>query len=119
MAVTLREAATVMLIRDAVDERGRPAIEVCMLRRNLASEFVAGVYVFPGGAVDPGDYGDDIEAVCRGRTDADASAKLGIGSGGLAFWVAALRECFEEAGVLVAFRPADGDNDKERPLYTT
>ncbi|HEX3840186.1 MAG TPA: hypothetical protein VHU85_05285 [Acidimicrobiales bacterium] len=119
MAVTVRDAATVMLVRDAVDDDNEPAIEVCMLRRNLASEFVAGVYVFPGGAVDPEDYGEDIEALCPGRTDAEASAKLGIGSGGLAFWVAALRECFEEAGVLVAFRPADDGNDKERPLDTT
>ncbi len=41
----------------------------------------------------------------EGLTDAEASAILGVESGGLAFWVAALRECFEEAGVLVA-RPA-------------
>ncbi|HWE70862.1 MAG TPA: hypothetical protein VG205_10885 [Acidimicrobiales bacterium] len=119
MAVTVRDAATVMLVRDGVDDDGEPAIEICMLRRNLASAFVAGVYVFPGGAVDPGDYGDDIEALCPGRTDAEASAELGIDSGGLAFWVAALRECFEEAGVLLAFRPADDDHDKERPLDTT
>jgi 8-oxo-dGTP pyrophosphatase MutT (NUDIX family) len=119
MAVTVRDAATVMLVRDAIDDDGEPAIEVCMLRRNLASQFVAGIYVFPGGAVDPEDYGDDIEALCPGRSDAEASAKLGIGSGGLAFWVAALRECFEEAGVLVAYRPVDDGNDKERPLDTT
>lgn len=73
-----------------------------MLRRNLASEFVAGVYVFPGGSVDPEDRGPAAESLCRGRTDAEASALLGIESGGLAFWVAALRECFEEAGVLLA-----------------
>jgi 8-oxo-dGTP pyrophosphatase MutT (NUDIX family) len=73
-----------------------------MLRRNLTSEFVAGVYVFPGGSVDPDDRGPAAEELCRGRTDAEASAILGIGSGGLAFWVAALRECFEEAGVLLA-----------------
>jgi 8-oxo-dGTP pyrophosphatase MutT (NUDIX family) len=102
MSVTLRDAATVMLVRDALDEQDRPAIEVCMLRRNLASEFVAGVYVFPGGSVDPDDRGPEAEALCRGRTDAEASAILGVDSGGLAFWVAALRECFEEAGVLLA-----------------
>jgi len=107
MAVPLREAATVMLIRDAVDQEGRPAVEVCMLRRNLASEFVAGAYVFPGGSVDPGDRGDAADELCRGRTDADASEVLGIDSGGLALWVAALRECFEEAGVLLAL-PRDG-----------
>jgi 8-oxo-dGTP pyrophosphatase MutT (NUDIX family) len=104
MSVPLRDAATVMLIRDALDERGGPAVEVCMLRRNLAAEFVAGAYVFPGGSVDPGDRGPDAEALCRGRTDAEASEILGIDAGGLAFWVAALRECFEEAGVMLAQR---------------
>jgi len=106
MAVTLRDAATVMLIRDARDEEGRPAVEVCMLRRNLASEFVAGAYVFPGGSVDPADRGDAAEELCRGRSDAEASELLGLDSGGLAFWVAALRECFEEAGILLA-KPLD------------
>ncbi|HWE70019.1 MAG TPA: hypothetical protein VG205_06635 [Acidimicrobiales bacterium] len=114
MPVTVRDAATVILVRDAPDGGGEPAIEVCMLRRNLTSEFVAGVYVFPGGAVDPDDYGDDIEALCPGRTDAEASALLGIASGGLAYWVAALRECFEEAGVLLAFRPADQDGGADQ-----
>jgi len=103
-AVPVRDAATVMLVRDAVDPDGTPAIEVCMLRRNLASEFVAGAYVFPGGSVDPEDHGPGVEARCHGLTDAEASAVLELDSGGLAFWVAALRECFEEAGVLVAYR---------------
>jgi 8-oxo-dGTP pyrophosphatase MutT (NUDIX family) len=106
MAVPLRDAATVMLIRDALDGDGRPAVEVCMLRRNLASEFVAGAYVFPGGSVDPADRGDAAEELCRGLSDAQASEVLGVDSGGLAFWVAALRECFEEAGVLLA-QPRD------------
>ena len=102
MSVPVRDAATVMLIRDALDGAGAPSVEVCMLRRNLASEFVAGAYVFPGGSVDSEDRGTEAEALCRGRTDAEASAILGIDSGGLAFWVAALRECFEEAGVMLA-----------------
>ncbi len=119
MSVTLRDAATVMLIRDADDEEGRPTIEVCMLRRNLASEFVAGAYVFPGGSVDPEDHGPEAEALCQGLTDAEASAVLGVDSGGLAFWVAALRECFEEAGVLVARPAGDGSNGRRQLLDTT
>jgi 8-oxo-dGTP pyrophosphatase MutT (NUDIX family) len=107
MGVPVRDAATVMLIRDAVDGAGTPAVEVCMLRRNLASEFVAGAYVFPGGSVDPEDRGPEAEALCRGMTDAEASAILGVDSGGLGFWVAALRECFEESGVMLAQRRAD------------
>ena len=115
MSVILRDAATVMLIRDAVDEAGGDAIEVCMLRRNLTSEFVAGVYVFPGGSVDPDDRGQGAEELSRGLTDAEASAILGVESGGLSFWVAALRECFEEAGVLVAEPIGSGGPDAGGP----
>jgi 8-oxo-dGTP pyrophosphatase MutT (NUDIX family) len=96
-----------MMIRDGLDGGG-PSVEVCMLRRNLASEFVAGAYVFPGGSVDPDDHAPEVEAHCQGRTDAEASAVLGVESGGLSYWVAALRECFEEAGVLVARRRGSG-----------
>jgi 8-oxo-dGTP pyrophosphatase MutT (NUDIX family) len=96
--VPLRDAATVMLVRD-----GTEGLEVFMLRRNLKSDFVGGAYVFPGGAVDPADRHQNLEPICTGRTDADASGQLGVDGGGLAFWVAAIRECFEEAGVLLAY----------------
>ncbi|MHB8669174.1 MAG: NUDIX hydrolase [Acidimicrobiales bacterium] len=95
--VTLRDAATVMLVRD-----GGQGLEVFMLRRNLRSDFVGGAYVFPGGAVDDADRHADLERWCRGRTDADASEQLDVARGGLAYWVAAIRECFEEAGILLA-----------------
>jgi 8-oxo-dGTP pyrophosphatase MutT (NUDIX family) len=101
--VPLRDAATVLLLRDGSD-----GLEVFMLRRNLASDFVGGAYVFPGGAVDPADRADDLDAICRGRSDADGSARLDIDRGGLAFWVAAIRESFEEAGVLLAYH-RDGE----------
>lgn len=75
-----------------------------MLRRNLNSDFVGGAYVFPGGAVDPADRETEaVEPLCSGRTDAEASELLTVPSGGLAYWVAAVRECFEEAGVLLAY----------------
>lgn len=97
--VAVRDAATVMLVRDGASGDG---MEVFMLRRNLNSDFVGGAYVFPGGAVDEADRHADLEAVCRGLSDDGASARLGVDGGGLAFWVAAIRECFEEAGVLLA-----------------
>lgn len=89
-----------MLVRDGAD-----GLEVFMLRRNLASDFVGGAYVFPGGAVDEADRHSDLEAVCEGRTDTEASSLLGLDPpmGGLAYWVAAVRESFEEAGVLLAY----------------
>ena len=96
--VPVRDAATVMLVRDGAD-----GMEVFMLRRNLQSVFVGGAYVFPGGAVDEEDSHTDLGPVCSGRTDAEASELLGVAEGGLAFWVAAVRECFEEAGVLLAY----------------
>jgi 8-oxo-dGTP pyrophosphatase MutT (NUDIX family) len=105
-AVVIRPAATVMLVRDAPGATGADdRLEVLMVRRNLRSDFVGGAYVFPGGSVDPADAGPAAEAACFGRTDTEASALLGIATGGLAYWVAVLRETFEEAGLLLAERP--------------
>ena len=92
-----------------------------MVRRNLRSDFVGGAYVFPGGAVDPLDGGAEAEALCAGRSDAEASALLGFEAGGLAYWVAVVRETFEEAGLLLARRQGGpplltGDPDEEARL---
>jgi 8-oxo-dGTP pyrophosphatase MutT (NUDIX family) len=95
--VPVRDAATVMLVRD-----GAAGLEVFMMRRNLGASFAAGMYAFPGGAVDDADRRPDVESLCDGRTDADASRLLELDRGGLAFWIAVIRECFEEAGVLLA-----------------
>lgn len=106
-AGALRPAATVMLVRDG-DHPTSP-LEVLMVRRNLRSEFVGGAHVFPGGAVDGADGGAEAERFARGRSDAEASEILGVGAGGLAYWVAVLRECFEEAGILLAYGPGGGE----------
>lgn len=95
-----------MLVRDADD--GDSGVEVFMLRRTMNAVFGGGMYVFPGGRVDGVDGGDEIAPVCHGLDDAEASAKLGLDHGGLAYWVAAVRECFEEAGVLLASPRAGG-----------
>lgn len=102
-SVPLSPAATVMLVRD-----GDGGLEVFMLRRALGASFAGGVYVFPGGRVDPADHAGELDSVCDDLDDRQASARLGLDRGGLAYWVAAIRECFEEAGVLLA-RPVDGD----------
>jgi len=90
-----RPAATVMTIRDQPN-----GYEILMLRRNLRSDFVGGAHVFPGGAVDVADGETDRQVF--GLTDAEASRRLDVERGGLAFYVAALRELFEEAGLLIA-----------------
>jgi 8-oxo-dGTP pyrophosphatase MutT (NUDIX family) len=73
-AVPAKPAATVMLLRDTAD-----GIEVFMLRRTTAAAFAGGMYVFPGGKVDAAD-----------------------GEGDLGYVIAAIRECYEEAGILLA-----------------
>ncbi len=93
--LTPRPASTILPLRN-----GRDGVEVLLVRRNLNSDFVGGAYVFPGGAVDPSDQ--EIAVLCRGRDDASASTRLALATGGLAYYVAALRELFEEAGLLVA-----------------
>lgn len=99
--VPVRPASTVMLVRD----RPGRGIEVCMLRRNLKSDFVGGAYVFPGGGVDPADGEPEVSPFCLGRDDVGASAELGLPRNGLAFWVAAVRETLEESGLLLAVHP--------------
>jgi len=92
-----RPAATVMLVRD-----GDVGFEVLMLKRNLKSDFVGGAYVFPGGGVDALDASPGAEVLVEGLIDAEASSRLSLSSGGLAYYVACLRELFEEAGLLLA-----------------
>ena len=103
--VVPRPAATVMVVRPAPDE-----YEVFMVRRHQASKFAADVYVFPGGTVRPDDRleastarslglePDSLHAILAARDDPFAAEA----DGGLSLWVAALRELFEEAGVLLA-----------------
>ncbi|HWD22212.1 MAG TPA: MBL fold metallo-hydrolase [Burkholderiales bacterium] len=89
-----RPAATLILLRS-----GAVSLEALLLQRSKNAVFLGGAYVFPGGAVDASD--DEARRVL-GLTDAQASERLGLGSGALAYYVAAVRECFEEAGVLLA-----------------
>jgi len=103
--VPVRSAATVMVVDD------RPDLQVLLLRRRAGSEFVGGMSVFPGGGVDPHDADPEVAALCDGLDDVAASARLGLAEDGLAYWVAAVRETFEEAGVLFARHEEDG-----RPL---
>jgi 8-oxo-dGTP pyrophosphatase MutT (NUDIX family) len=91
----VREAATVMLVRDD------PDLHVFMLRRNPRSVFSPGASVFPGGAVDPADRDPVVYARARGLDDARASQLVGESRDGLRFWVAAARESFEEAGFVL------------------
>jgi glyoxylase-like metal-dependent hydrolase (beta-lactamase superfamily II)/8-oxo-dGTP pyrophosphatase MutT (NUDIX family) len=90
-----RAAATIVIVRD-----GTSGLEVLLARRAERGDHNSGAWVFPGGVVDPADR--EAHACCLGLDDAAASAKLGLPQGGLDYFVAAVRECFEEAGLLFA-----------------
>ena len=92
-----RPAATLILVRDAA-----AGMEVFMIRRTKDAAFVGGAHVFPGGGVDASDASDELAAHCEGLDDTEASRLLGVERGGLAYWAAAMRECFEESGLLLA-----------------
>jgi len=96
-AVSIRPAATLILLRDAA-----PGPELFMQRRAPGAAFLGGAYVFPGGALDAADSDARVLERIVGLTDAAASERLQLPAGALAYWVAAARECFEEAGILLA-----------------
>lgn len=105
-----KPAATVVVARQTDDD-----LEVLLLQRTHSAVFMPGVYVFPGGALDAGDRDPALEARTPGTDDQRASHLLGVSSGGLAYLVGAIRECFEEAGLLLA-EAADG-RDPSAVLY--
>ena len=97
-----RPAATVVVLRD-----GPAGPEVFMVRRHEDTAFMGGAHVFPGGRVDPVD-GDADERWCDGVAHATTQLAGLEKSEAVAYHVAAARELFEEAGVLLARHP-DGD----------
>ncbi|MFF2729243.1 NUDIX hydrolase [Streptomyces sp. NPDC058008] len=101
-AVTPRRAATVMLLRDDAPGPGTTGPAVHMLRRRTSMAFAGGAYAYPGGGVDPRD--DDRLVRWAGPSLESWAARLGVGTAAEAQAVvcAAVRETYEEAGVLLA-----------------
>ncbi|WP_030898504.1 NUDIX hydrolase [Streptomyces sp. NRRL F-5126] len=96
-----RRAATVVLLRD-----GSPGPDVHMLRRRASMAFAAGAYVYPGGGVDPRD--DDRLVRWAGPDRETWARRLGVGPDeAQAIVCAAVRETYEEAGVLLAGETGD------------
>ena len=105
-AIVPRPAATLILCRDRLSDEASPSagsdgVEVLLVQRTHKAVFMPGVYVFPGGAVDPADDSADLHAHISGLAPADANGLLEVEKGGLGYLTAALRECFEEAGLLL------------------
>jgi 8-oxo-dGTP pyrophosphatase MutT (NUDIX family) len=92
----VRPAATVVVLRDS-----RAGPEIFMVRRHHSVAFMAGAHVFPGGRVDAGDHDAD-PCWCDGISEAARQLSDLPAGVALAYHVAAARELFEEAGVLLA-----------------
>lgn len=91
-----RPAASLILLRD-----GEQGLELLMLRRaERDNDLRSGAAVFPGGVLDPGD--GQAHGCVMGTTDAELSARFGLSEGMLDYAVAAVRETFEEVGLLLA-----------------
>lgn len=102
-----RPSSTVILARD-----GGAAPEICLVRRHAKATF-GGAYVFPGGVVDAADHMIDLQYVDIDPADADRI--LDVKGDGLGYYVAAVRELFEESGVLMAEQVScDDDLDEAR-----
>ena len=100
-SVPIRQAATVMLIDD------RPDLQVFMMERHANTIFAGGMWVFPGGAVDHQDDAGYYTDIATHRTDEEASQLMDLDAGGIAYYMAAIRETFEEAGILLALHKED------------
>jgi len=88
-------SATILLLRD-----GSRDLEVFMVQRHHQVDFARGALVFPGGKVDPADREPSLRPRCTGAPDSDEE---------LAVSVAAIRETFEESGILLARLRSSGD----------
>jgi 8-oxo-dGTP pyrophosphatase MutT (NUDIX family) len=94
-AATARPASTLLLLRDGAGQDSEGEIEVFMMVRHHQIEFNSGALVFPGGSVDPGDHEIAGKRELRGGGG-------GLDPHALAFRIAAIRETFEESGILLA-----------------
>ena len=93
-------AATVVLLRESAD-----AFELLLMRRNRSAGFVPGAYVFPGGRVDAQDADPVLVSRVEHLHREGAAARLALANGdppAIAYYLAAAREAFEEAAVLIA-----------------
>ncbi|HEX2417071.1 MAG TPA: hypothetical protein VHJ83_02935, partial [Micromonosporaceae bacterium] len=112
--VTPRRAATVLLLRDT-----DPGVEVYLIRRAASMAFASGMYAFPGGSVDPRDASHDMRWL--GPSPAEWAERLGLEDEPAARSVvcAAVRETFEESGVLLAGSVAGDGSGSDATTATT
>ena len=94
----IRPAATVIVVREASS-----SYEIFMLKRSSKASFASDMYVFPGGRVDADDHLHKYDAYRHGPTEAQGPQVKALGDEWRGFWIAAIRETYEEAGLLLAY----------------
>lgn len=98
----IRPAATIILVREA-----KPSYEIFMLKRTSRASFASGMFVFPGGRVDSDDHLHKYDHVRFGPTEAQGAQVSALGDEWRGYWIAAIRETFEEAGLMLAYHGDD------------
>ena len=94
----IRAAATVILVRES-----EPSFQIFMLKRTSNAAFASGMFVFPGGRVDGDDHLHRYDQYRVGPSVAQAPQVEALGYEWRGYWIAALRETFEEAGLMLAY----------------
>src|SRR3989304_1035796 len=119
MSLIPKRAAAVVLIRPCPKGGGAEGpIEIYLTQRPESMAFAAGNFVFPGGKLDPGDYALDNLALAHGLEPEEAARVLGDGESperAMGFFLAAIRELFEEAGILLCVTVKGGIPDLTPP----
>jgi len=95
-------AATVIIAREAGEE-SVGELEIFMLRRTSKASFAADMYVFPGGRVEGDDHLHSYDILREGPSSNQAAQVSAMGNEWRGYWIAAIRECFEESGLLLAY----------------
>lgn len=106
----IRPAATLVLTKDTAE-----GPKILLLQRTWDAVFMPGFFVFPGGSVDEHDNRGLVHAI--GRSDTDISQTMSMDEGGADYMLAAVRECFEEAGVLLAVDQNGADITADHPVH--
>ncbi len=110
MSARIRDAATVVLIKDSAS----PGLDVWMLKRISELKFAPQAHVFPGGAVDKAD--DEHIPLTGGNLD-ELSQVMGVDPAKANRLIsAAVRETFEESGVVLALNPETFEFTEEHRL---
>jgi glyoxylase-like metal-dependent hydrolase (beta-lactamase superfamily II)/8-oxo-dGTP pyrophosphatase MutT (NUDIX family) len=94
---SLYPAATIVLAREDAG-----AMQLLFVQRNPGASAFAGAFVFPGGTLEAGDRDPAVWQRVQGLSPQEADRRLHLSEGALSYWVAAVRECYEESGILLA-----------------